>query len=274
MKKLGERIKYYWGITAFQVRLELQRQMEYPSFLVGWLLCNPLQFILGILTIWATVSNFGSLAGWSFSELTFLYGIAVVSHGLSVVLFVQTWYIHYSVIDGEFDRYILRPLNVFFQFSVSLVNLIGITDMFPGICILVYGCIAVNFKPTFMNILMLIVVILCGTFIRGALYIISGSMAFFTKSPNGLTGTMQTMFQYTTMYPMTIYPKIIQNIFTFIIPMGFISFYPVSEFLNKDTGVLALNGMWLWGIGVAAVLMFIAIRFFNYGMTKYESAGS
>ena len=69
------RLRYYWGIGWHYLRLAIQAQMEYPAFLAGWLITNPMQVLVGVLTIYFTVQNFGSLGGWSFAELAFLLGI-------------------------------------------------------------------------------------------------------------------------------------------------------------------------------------------------------
>lgn len=274
MKKAIENIRHYLSVARLSIRLEVQRQMEYPSFLIGWFFCNPIQFFMILLTIWATVRSFGSLGGWSYEQIVFLYGIAIVSHGTSVVLFVQTWYMDSSILYGDFDRYLLRPMNVFFQFCISFFNLIGVTDLFPAVIILIYGCFLVGFAPTFWNLLQLLTVILSATFIRGAVFLFVGSVAFYIKGRNRLSDMTLTVYQYTTMYPLSIYPRIIQVLFTFVIPLGFVSYYPASDFLNIETGLMPTTNIWLISLGVAILTFSLAYLFFKNGMKRYESAGS
>ena len=102
------KLKYYLDVGWYNIKLSIQRQTEYPLFLIGWLIANPLQFVFALITIYATVSNFGSINGWDFHEITFLYGVSIVSHGLAVVLFIQTWYCQYLVLEGGFDRLLLE----------------------------------------------------------------------------------------------------------------------------------------------------------------------
>ena len=274
LRKAADSVKYYFDVMKFSVKLEVQRQMEYPSFLIGWFISNPLQFILILITIWATINNFGSLGGWAYEQIVFMYGISIVSHGLSIILFVQTWYMDSSILYGEFDRYLLRPMNVFFQFCISFFNLIGLTDLLPATVILTYGCILVGFVPGIFNIIKLIVVILSATMIRGAIYLFIGSVAFYIKGRNSLAGITTTLYQYTTMYPLSIYPRIIQVIFTFIIPLGFVSFYPASDFLDIETGIMPTSNLWIICAGVAILTFYLAYVFFKNGMKRYESAGS
>jgi ABC-type uncharacterized transport system, permease component len=268
-----KRLLYYLEVGRYSIKLEIQRQMEYPSFLFGWLIANPTHFVLGLVSIKIVIANFGSLNGWNFNEVAFLYGIASMSHGLTTVVFIQTWYIQYLVTEGEFDRFLLRPLNIFFQFSVMDFNLIGFTDLLPAVCILIYGCRLVGFKPTFINLIMLIAAIVGATLIRGALYLATCSLAFWTKrSP--FADLDSKIIYYTSRYPLTIYPNIFQILFTYIIPLGFVSFYPASAFLHKGTSIPLYGNMCFISLLMGIVMYTIGYMIFKSGLSRYESSGS
>ena len=270
---IGKCILHYIKVGYCSIKLEIQSQMEYPSFLFAWLIANPTHFILGLVSINIVLKNFGSLGGWSFSQIAFLYGIASMSHGLSMVLFIQTWYIQYLVTEGEFDRLLLRPLGIFFQFSVMEFNLIGFTDLIPAICILIYGCSAVGFHPSFLNVIKLTAAIIGATLIRGALYMATCSIAFWTKrSP--VVDLDNSVIYYTSRYPISIYPMYFQIIFTYIIPLGFISFYPASELLQRGTSMFLPNELCFMALLVVIVTYTIGYAIFKKGLSRYESSGS
>ena len=105
-----EQIKYYADVTVYQMRQALLVLFEYPANFIGWLLSNPLQFVMGFATLKFVVQEFGTINGWNYGQLACLYGIAVMSHALSMIFFVQGWFMGYYVIEGEFDRFLLRPL--------------------------------------------------------------------------------------------------------------------------------------------------------------------
>ena len=134
-------MKHYTRGSLAHLRIAILTVMEYPANMLGWLLSNPIQFILGFATIKFVVEEFGSVCGWGYGQLAFLYGISVISHALSMIFFVQGWFMGYYVIEGDFDRYLLRPMSVLYQFCFTKFNLVGITDLIPGICVLVYGFI-------------------------------------------------------------------------------------------------------------------------------------
>ncbi|ACS99309.1 ABC transporter permease [Paenibacillus sp. JDR-2] len=268
-------IKHYVSVASCWARLAVQRQLEYPLFLFSWLLMIPIQYFSGIWMLKIIVDRFQALNGWDFPQLTFLYGLGLISHGIFVVFFINTWSIDHMVINGGFDRLLLRPMNVFFQLVASYVNFIGLIDCIPGIIIFLYGADIAGFDWTLANIGKLILVLIGGILIRAALFTSLGTIAFWTKRNGSMVGFALTMLERATMYPLSMYPYFLQALFTFIIPIGFISFYPAAEFLNADSGGLDLPlSFALWTPLVGVICFLIAGGIFKFGMKNYESAGS
>ena len=267
-------IKYYLATGGFMMKLHLQGQMEYPSFLVGWFLANALQFAVGLGTLRVITIQFQDINGWLFEQIAFMYGLGIISHALSIIIFIQTWYIDGLVIHGEFDRMLLRPMNVYFQFCVHYINLIGLTDMLPGIIIFIYGAAAAGFGLNVVNVLSVVLVIISAAMIRGGIYTLVGSVGFWTKSTGSLTNLAENLFGKAIMYPLTIYNRIIQAVLTFILPVGFISFYPASGFINKDAGFAFPGSVLLWTFLAGAVFMALGFMLFLLGLRRYDSAGN
>ncbi|MCM1286734.1 MAG: ABC-2 family transporter protein [Clostridium sp.] len=260
-------IKHYLDVSLYHVKLAVLTMLEYPANFVGWLLSNPIQFILGFATIKFVVASFGTINGWDYGHLAFLYGIAVISHAFSMIFFVQGWFMGGYVVRGEFDRFMLRPLSVLFQFFFTRFNIIGITDLIPGICVFAYGCHKIQFHWTIEAVIAVILLITGATLIRGGIYIIMGTFSFWTKNMNDFAGFTQEFFDKTTMYPLSMYPRMMQIILTYVIPIGWISYYPAKDLLSGiGTGsVISLI------IGI--VTMTLAALFFKRGLRSYESAG-
>lgn len=274
MKKLLSCISHYMSVTLCNIKMALLTIIEYPSNILGWLISNPIQFILGFATIKFVVEQFGEINGWDYGQLAFLYGISVISHALSMIFFVQGWFMGFFVIEGEFDRFLTRPLSVLYQFFFTNINVFGLTDLVPGILVFIYGCNKTGFSFTAANIIGILVMLIGAVLIRGGIYILLGSTSLWTKSANDFGQYTQEIFDKTTMYPLSMYPEALQLILTFIIPIGWVSFYPASELLGIETAFSAGGfGVWITLFAGIAV-MFIAGAVFKAGMKRYESAGN
>jgi len=267
-------IRHYTSVTLAYLKLSILTVFEYPANMIGWLISNPLQFIVGFATIQFVVKEFGDIAGWNYGQLAFLYGLAIISHALSMIFFVQGWFMGYSVIEGDFDRYLLRPMSVLYQFCFTQFNLIGITDLIPGLCVFIYGSVQFGFVFNLRNILALVAILVGATFIRGGVYIAIGSSSFWSKSIVDFGGYTQELFDKTTMYPLSMYPESVQFILTFIIPIGWVSFYPAAELMGISTDAFMPGAAPLISLGAGALVFAVASVVFYAGLKKYESAGN
>lgn len=285
-----EKIKHHWEVLKYSAILAFKRECEYSSYLFCWMFMIPIEIFSGFYMLKVIMDRVGELNGWTFGQVAFLYGVGVFSHGFQDLFFIQTRWIESDVLEGGYDRMLVRPLGVFFQFCVGTVNLCGLFSLIPGIIIFTYGCIAVEFQWTLANALMLILVVVGGTMIQAAIYTLTGSVAFWTKKSQVLVGVNLQLFDKTTQWPMTIYPKWFIGIFSFLIPMGFVSFYPACGLLGIDSGIewpfagLLTGGaesfplpleMAVWTPIVGFLWFLLAMKVFQFGLrAKYESAGS
>ncbi len=61
---------------------------------------------------------------------------------------------------------------------------------------------------------------------------------------------------------------------TFVLPIGFISFYPAADFLGQDDGSSLPLDVAMWTPIVGVLMFTFAIVLFRAGLRRYESAGS
>ena len=268
------KIKRYFYLAFQMMKINVRSGFQYPAYLIGWLLSNPLQFIFGLVIINVVISKFQPLGGWSFEQIVFLYGLGIISHGLSIVFFIQTWGMGHRITEGGFDRMLVRPLNVFFQFCFECFNFIGLTDLIPGAIIFGYGCVAVGFQFTLLNTLKILIALIGTTLLRGGIFTIVGSLSFWIKRTHPLIDINLTLFDYNMRYPLSIYPELIQGLFTFLLPYGFLAFYPASELLNIDVGFSLPISLCWWTLLVGMIVYLIGVSLFKIGLKKYESSGS
>ena len=274
MKKAFKELGHYLDVTLQVIKMAFLTIVEYPANIAGWMISNPIQFIVGFATIKFVVESFGEINGWNYGQLAFLYGLSVMSHALSMIFFVQGWFMGYFVLEGDFDRYLTRPMSVLYQFFFTNINIFGITDLIPGILVFVYGCIKCAVQVTPLFVLQVLVMLIGATLIRGGIYIFLGSTSFYTKSTTDFGMYTQEIMDKTTLYPISMYPESLQFILTYLIPIGWVSFFPVSSLLGIENSVL--NGMAVPFVTLFVGLLVITLSglFFKAGLKKYESAGN
>lgn len=274
MKKIIKELLHYFDVTAQEIKMAAMTIIEYPSNIMGWMISNPLQFIMGFAIIKFVVSSFGEINGWNYGQLAFLYGLSVISHALSMIFFVQGWFMGYFVIEGEFDRYLTRPLGVLYQFFFTNINIFGITDLIPGILVFIYGCVKCNIHFSLLFVIQVLVMLIGATLIRGGIYIMLGSTSFYTRSAVDFGQYTQEIMDKTTMYPISMYPESMQFILTYLIPIGWVSFYPVSGLLGIQSERFYGTAASVFTLLIGILVMLLAGAYFKMGLRKYESAGN
>ena len=127
---------------------------------------------------------------------------------------------------------------------------------------------------SFMFVIQIIIMLVGATLIRGGIYIFIGSTSFHTRSAVDFGQYTQEIMDKTTMYPISMYPESMQFILTYLIPIGWVSYYPVSSLLEIDKGLPGGMTTAFITLAIGLVMMFLAGAYFNSGLKKYESAGN
>jgi ABC-2 type transport system permease protein len=80
--------------------------------------------------------------------------------------------------------------------------------------------------------------------------------------------------QFMTSYPMHIYQEWMLSVFTFLIPMAFINYYPSLYLLGKPDPLGLPSFMPFLSPLVAIVAFRLAIAFWRKGVGRYQSTGT
>ena len=262
-------IKLYF---IFQ-KANLRSRLEYPfNFIIG--ICSvTLLALSSLLLIWVITRKVPTIAGWNFYEIVFLISIWRTSHGIFIVTFQQIRNIELFLRQGLFDRYLLRPLNPLFQYFTIYFQFAGIGDLIAGVLGIIYSASFMS-DWSIRKGLTLVIVITSGAAIYWAFETLIGSSAFWTLQASGIRSIFEIFMFRFSQYPMTIYSKGIKFIMTFILPLGFINFYPSYLFFgDKNQVPFSYTLIYLSPI-VAVIMITITYKVWKKGLNAYQGAGS
>lgn len=259
-------LKLYKRFFQQYVKVLIEYRASFVLGLIGFIL---VQFT-GIIFINLIFNSVPMLDGWGFYEILFIYGMAQIPRGIDHVftdyLWIFTWK---TIVEGEFDRYLLRPLNPLFQVISESVQPDGLGEIIIGIILTSYSASNLNLIFTGGKIITLIVVIFFSTLIYTAVKLAVASIAFWTKSSFSYLFMTYQISSFAK-YPMGIYPKLIKFILIGVIPFAFTGYYPASYFLGKESFTMGI----LQCIVISIIALCIAYKIWTTGIKSYESAGS
>lgn len=264
--KFNKLAKLYFKYVGQYLKSLMAYRLDFFTGLIGFSFLQ----ITGVVFITLVFNSIPSLQGWTFYQILFIYGFAQLSRGLDHVLTDNLWLIaSWLVADGDFDRYLLRPINPLFQVIAERFQPDGIGELLIGVILLVISSLQLSIVFTVDKIVVLILAMIFGALIITSLKLIVASIAFWTKRSGGLLQTIYSFNEF-CYYPVTIYNKGLQFILTFIIPFALTSYFPATYILGQQS---LLFGLFV-PIIVSCCFFVIAYFFWNKGINHYESAGS
>ena len=91
------------------VRASVRGQMQYRTSFIMEVAAGLAYQSVGFLFVWAILSRFQALGGWTLEEIAMLYGIRLTAHGLYMLFFSNLFRIDDFVREGGYDRLLVRP---------------------------------------------------------------------------------------------------------------------------------------------------------------------
>ncbi|HEV2177634.1 MAG TPA: ABC-2 family transporter protein [Terriglobia bacterium] len=237
-------------------------------------------FIAFFSSMAATVIGFGfvlvlftkipQLQGWSFYEILFLYAFSLIPLGFFNVV---SWNLYefgdIYIIQGRFDRILLRPVNTLFQVLFEKFRIESLQEVATGVVILVICVRHLRAAWTWTDWLWFPLMVLCGALIYLAVFLSLTAVSFWFEDRVGIVPPVFNMLTFGR-YPLTIYNVFIQFMLSWIIPFGFASFYPTTHFLRRADFA---SYFYLVPV-VATAFSTLAVIVWNRGVENYSSTGS
>ena len=265
-------LRLYKVLIAQFFKVILQSKVDFLMGLLGFFFTQ----FMGIVFLYLVFQQIPSLKGWTLEQLIFIYGFAQIPRGIDHLFTDNIWMVAWRiVINGEFDRYMLRPMNVFFQVISEKLQPDALGELLVGsilvISSLVKGIVVVDFEHG----LLFVVSVFAGALIYTSIKLFFASLAFWVKISGPFLQVAYEMADFAK-YPTEIYAKAIRFIITWIIPFAFVAYLPASYFLG-------VGGFWgmdcsamVIGIEcvIAIVFWIVAYTLFYKGTKVYESAGN
>lgn len=230
--------------------------------------------LTSLVFIWAVLARFKSMAGWSKEEIFFIYSLRLLAHGCYTLLFHNVQVISRYVRWGEFDRVLLRPLNPLLQLVTWEYDPAGIGDLGLGIICFTIASQLVGFHWTPAALGFLLLVVAGGCLIELSLFLVVNTLAFWITEAWRLSWLTITFSDQFALYPLNIYNALLQFVLTFVVPVGFMSYYPATAFLNRTGDTLFSPAFAYLTPLVGLVLFTIAYSFWRVGINHYQSTGS
>lgn len=266
-KKRG--LRFYFSLYLKLIAQDIKSKMSYRADFIISTLGMIATNIVGFVAFWLLFNKFPSINGWGYYEMLFLYGFSLVAITPTQCLLDNNWNLRRYVYDGDFIKYCFRPINLFFYYQSEVFDIKGLGQLFFGIGTIVYAWIKLAIPATFLMVVKVIVFLITASLFMMAMQIAAAATCFWVENSFYILDLSLKLKDYAK-YPVTIYNPVFKFIFTFILPVAFIAYYPSLVILRPDEIPLL---SWLSPV-IGLVFFYLAYRFWMRGAGKYDGSGS
>ncbi len=257
-------------LAGASLRSEFQYRANVVTSIVGGLIYQ----LTGFLVVFIIVDRFTELGGWTLPEITFLYGMRLTSHGIFYATISQMFEFDRVLINGEYDRFLVRPMSPLVQVLTRKLRVNCFGDLLGGLILLLAASRGVDVDWSLAAIGMLLAAVVGGALVEGAVQIALGSLSFRYLNTLQIRVVANEIFNVYGNYPFRIFPGLLQYLLTFALPVAFVAYLPASVILDETNGLHVSTTLAVAAPVIGVALFMLALLFWRRMSRHYQSAGN
>lgn len=244
-------------------------QLEYKLNVLIELLAVALSLSGSLLMLSLLFGPERLLGGWSWPQALMVQGFYTVFDGMA-----STWLrpnlgsIVTHVREGTLDFVLLKPIDSQFWLSLRTFSPAGLPEIALGLLLVAWGGCQADLSVSMAAMATVVLMLIAGGLILYSIwFLIAATSIWFVKTWNA-TEVLRALLA-SGRYPLSAYPPALRLVFTFLLPVAFLTTVPAQVLLGEVLLPTLLLG------GCLAVGFFVMARaFWLYALRHYTSASS
>ena len=247
----------------------IKSQLEYKSSFIINSISQLFVFFTYYFVIIALFNKFDNIKGFSVYEVLLCFSIIHFGFAFNETFFRGIDKFEDLVIDGSLDRFLVRPQGILFQVLCTKVDFVKVLRILQSLIVMVIAILNLDIVWNISKVIVLLLMMLASILIFFGLFVLTASYCFVTIQGLEVKNLFTDGGKNLSQYPISIYRKGVVFFFTFIIPYGFINYYPLLYFIDRTDNILYMLSPLL-----VVVFLIPCLLSFKIGLKHYNSAGS
>jgi len=262
MRKIIRYAKVWWLMSRNSFTSMLSQKLGAMILLTGKLL----RFGFFVVSIFFLLVNTKFLAGYNLNQTVFFFLTFNLVDIISQFLFREVYRFRPLVVSGGFDLVMTKPLSPLFRSLMGGADLLDLITIPPLIFAIFY--VGKMLNPTFLHSLFYILLLVNGLLLAAAFHIAILALGIITLEIDHTIMIYRDLSSLAR-FPVDIYREPMKGILTYFIPIGIMITLPAKALF----GLVSLAGV-VWSISLGLISIYLAVKFWNFALTKYTSASS
>ncbi|MHB8078049.1 MAG: ABC transporter permease [Candidatus Krumholzibacteriia bacterium] len=258
------------GIFAAYFTQFLKMRLAYRVDFAIDLFANLVQAGVQLVILAVLFARVPALRGWSYEQVLFIYGFSLLPLGLFNIVSTNLYrFGERYVIEGHFDRVLLRPINPLAQIMFEEFNLAGVNEIAVGIGVMAHAAarLGLAWSPLDLGLFLLLAASAAGIFT--GIFLGLTSVSFWFEDRLGLAPPVYNIIRFSR-YPLSIFSPLVRLFLTFVLPFAWVAFYPATWFVGGPE----VRRLALLTPLVGAAVFGGAYVLWSRGVRRYASTGS
>lgn len=247
---------------------------QYPVTLALFFLINLGATTLELAALVFVFGHVGALAGFHLHEAMLIFGMSGTAYSLANLFMGSTDRLSEHIRRGSFDVMLIRPVSPLVQLATDEFSPRRLGRTVSVLAALVYALAVLDIEWTALRAAALLVLLVSGTVICCAVWVLAASLQFFLTDAPEATNSLTFGGEAATRYPLAIYGREAVLALTFGVPLAFISWQPALYLLDRPDPLGMPESLRFAPPLVAAALCAAATLVWRFGLRHYRSTGS
>jgi ABC-2 type transport system permease protein len=265
MKTLAFYLKIYVKLVSQYIKTRMEYRVDFIIGFIGMVFWN----ITGILTLWVIFRSIPLLAGWNYFELVFMYGFTLLALTPYELFFVKLNDLRWDLVTGKFIKYYFRPLNMMFYYMSDMFELKTFGQLALGIIIIVYASINLNISWNAWKVALIIIMFISASMVVISLMLLAAFSAFWILNSFPIVNFIYKL-RDVARYPLSIFNNFFRFLFTYMLPVGFIAYYPLQALFRP----VEVHPVAYFSPFIGVLLFVITCLVWRKGVNSYSGTGS
>ncbi len=247
----------------------LARELEYRGHFALLAASNVAWLALSVCLVVFLFSNIRAVAGWDLDRMLILVGTYQLVSGVTNLLFeTNMGKLSEYVNKGELDFILLKPVDSQFLVSTRFLTLNQVPSILAALATVAAGWVRLGLQPSALAVLGYVLLVASAVVAFYALWFGTVTFVLWTGRIDNIQYLIIPVMDIARV-PIDVVRGIARPLLTFVVPVALIATIP-------SKALLGLLEPWyvLYGVVIAAALLWLSHRFWHYSLRHYSSASS
>lgn len=249
--------------------MHFKSMLEYKSSFIISFLSQIVIFFSYYFIILALFDKFDNIKGFTLHEVLLCFSIIQFGYAFCEVFARGIDHFDLLIINGDFDRLLIRPKKIILQVMCSDADFTKIARLLQAIVVLIISLVNLNVELTYLKIITLILMMISSIVIFFGIFLLAASYCFWTVQGLEVRNVFTDGGKHMAQYPIGIFKKGIVYFFTFVIPYAFVNYCPLLYFIGKEN-----NLIYAFSPLLTFIYLIPCFLIFKLGLKRYSSVGS